>query len=183
MKLDAILALRPPPGASAADLSDAVSRAVAARATAAHAVTAAGEAKRDVLAADDKTLAKADSDAAQAKLTVDRIEALLPQLRADLAVAIGRETLAELRAEHAVMLTACRRLTAWQTETYPKIAEMIAQGFEAQAEAEAAIEAFKAGVVEAYARQEVREAGPLGVEMPRIEQPIPHQIFPNWKPA
>ena len=78
MKLDEILALHPK-YADGAMLREAIAKAEGIR--------------TGLLTMDDKAILRAEEDAAKARLAADRIAALLPDMRADLHQAEGREAL------------------------------------------------------------------------------------------
>jgi regulator of protease activity HflC (stomatin/prohibitin superfamily) len=121
-----------------------------------------------LLTADDKTILKADQEVAAARLTVQRLDALLPALHEDLARAEGRETVMQLRAEAEATASRIAALTAWQEEELPKVWELIARGFMLEDAATAASGQFLNSVKAAYERREVREAGPIGVAVPDL---------------
>ena len=180
MKLDAILALRPADDAGTAELADSITRAEAHRAELLRSAAAAAVLRADVLAPDDK-LKAAERTAAECRLAVERIEALLPQLRDRLLTASGVETVAALRAERAALEPELAELRRWQSDDFPRMRELIGVGFKAHDRAYAAIECWKANVIAAYAREEVRAAGELGVDLPQLQGPLPRHTFPGWK--
>ncbi len=173
MKLEDVLALRPA-GATAAELVTAIDHAEElARGFARRAAELDRTRAASLLTAEDKAIAKAEQEASTARLAADRIEALLPLMRADLAAAEGRETREALRAEVPALVEAMAALQRWQVETYPLIAETIREGFRYQDAAMGGLRDWMARVDGAYARQEVRDAGPLDVSWaPEGAKPI-----------
>lgn len=182
MRLNDVLALRPPQDADAADLLDAIRTAEeTAKRLRAEAATANTARSGLLLTADDKALAAAEAARASAQLAAERVEAMLPGMRQDLAAAQGRETVADLQAEHAALVASVAELRRWQAEDYPQIMALIAKGFRAHDAAYAAHAGFVRNVKDAYERPEVRDAGPLGVELPQLDGVLPRQVFFNWK--
>ena len=180
MTLQEILALRPTAGDSAA-LGEAVTKAERLRDE--HAAIAAGlEQSRasKLLIADDRTILQADQDAAAARLVVQRLDALLPTLRADLAAADGSETHARLRTEAEATARDIEALQAWQATELPRVWEIIARGFALEDAAVAANSRLIANVKEAYQRASVRELWPLNVEVPAIPAARPRATFSAW---
>lgn len=180
MKLEEILALRPASGTSA-DFHDAIKRAeeirqdLTARAAELDKTRAGG-----LLTIDDKTILKAEQEAAACRLAVDRITALLPSIREDEAKAAGAEALAELRGEAAGVTATVQAFTEWQKAEWPKFGRLIGEGKRLERAAHAARADFLAKAAAAYSRQEVRDAGPLNVEIPDVLNPSPLNIFANW---
>lgn len=189
MTLTEVLELHPGEGADAATLSEALAAAEAKRDQLQEQAQQAERVRSEgLLQADDRSLQAAEREAAQARLAADRIAALLVQLQADHAAAQDREraargqdTLAALRAEHAAVEDALDALRRWQTEDFPKLAEMIGTGFRLHDAAHAATGRFENNVQAAYQREEVREAGPLGVHLPELSAPLPRRVFPGWR--
>ncbi len=183
MKLEDVLALRLV-GASSTDITTAIERAKALQAELADRATALGHHRAaNLLTADDKSIAKAEQEAAAARLTADRIESLLPAMHADLVVARGRETRDELLVDLPAVTEALAALHQWQANAYPRIGKMIAEGFQLQDTAQALRGAWLARVEVAYQRQDVRDAGPLGAELPSLESDaiLPRAAFPRWQ--
>ncbi|MFT8247260.1 hypothetical protein [Roseomonas sp. BN140053] len=147
MKLDEILALHPV-GANAATLRTAIAQAEATRSDLlARAAELDRTRERGLLTQEEKAILKAEADAASARLAANRIVALLPRMQADLHGATGRETLAVLRAEAAEVMAVLNE--------------------EGMSELFLSLRAtFRANVAAAYLRQDVRDAGPLGIEEP-----------------
>lgn len=183
MKLEEVLALRPI-GASSTDIVAAIERAEALQAELAERAAELGRHRAaNLLTADDKTIAKAEQEATTARLTADRIESLLPALHADLVVARGREARDELLADLPAVTEALAALHRWQADAYPRIGKMLAEGFQLQDAAQACRSAWLARVEAAYQQQDVRDAGPLGVELPPLQSgaPLPRAAFPGWR--
>lgn len=182
MKLNDVLALRPAKGIDAAGLSAAIGSAEAIRRRLRAEEAEANTARAGMLlAADDKAIAAAEGTAAAAQLGAERIEAILPLMRGDLAAVQGRETVAALQAEHAALLRKLAELRRWQAEDYPQIAVLIGRGHHAHDAAAAAHADFVCGVKAAYQRPEVRDAGLLDVvELPQLDGVLPRQVFSNW---
>lgn len=181
MRLSELQALRLGDGAGSEAISASIDTAMAER-DRQRAKQAAAEAFRaDTLAHDAKALHAAEKDAGTARLIVEQVDTLLGLLRADLAAAQGRETLEDLRNEHAGLEPLAAELRRWQAEDYPRIARLIHVGLDAQFALAAASQAFLLRVEEEYARPEVRAAGELGVTLPRFSAPLPAAWFPNWQ--
>lgn len=182
MKLDDVLALRPAQGGDAATLVAAIGAAEAKlqRLRMQEAEAAAARA-RMLLHADDRAIAAAEGNATSARLAAERVEALLPVMREDLAAVQGRETVAALQVEHAALDRSLAELRRWQTEGYPQIVALIGEGLRAHDAAAALHAAFVRNVKAAYQRAEVRDAGPLGVELAQLDGVLPRQVFSNWR--
>ncbi|MBP0446712.1 hypothetical protein J8J14_18200 [Roseomonas sp. SSH11] len=181
MTLEDILALRPSSGDSntyrtALAKADLARKDLAVKAGELDRVRARG-----LLNVDDTTLLKAEQDAAAARLAVERIDALLPMIRDDLAKAEGAETLTELRAGAGAVQKAVAALETWQRTQFPKLTAIMAEGFRLEDEAKAERDAYLERVRGEYARPEVREAGPLGVEVPPMPGDLPRKYFPQWQ--
>lgn len=180
MDLNDILSLRPDRGDSTT-LRAAITRAeLLRRDFSIQAADLARTRAQLLLTADDKTLAKAEQDAAAANLAVERIDALLPLMRDDLAKAEGAEALAALRAGAETVQQKVAALEAWQEKQLPKITAMMGEGFRLQDEAKAERDAYLERVRDAYSRPEVRNAGQLGVTVPPMPDGLPRGQFPNW---
>ncbi|MBP0445012.1 hypothetical protein J8J14_09490 [Roseomonas sp. SSH11] len=181
MTLDQILALHPK-GADAATLRTAITTAEEMQASLRlQADTAKAERERNLLTRSDKELQGLERDAVNAVLAADRIAALLPAMRADLAAAEGREALDDLRAEAGLLKEAFEALQRWQATEFVQIKAMIGTGFRLEEAARNAHAGFVLRLQDAYARQEVRDAGPLGVPVPSMPGNLPREAFPNWQ--
>lgn len=180
MTLNDILALRPAAGDAAA-IRAAIAKAEALRAEHAALVAELERARPGkLLSADDKAITKADQEAAAARLVVERLDALMPLLLEDLAAAEGRETVALLRTEAEATARDIQALQAWQDNELPKVWEIIGRGFALEDAAVEANNRLIARVKAAYERQEVRDAGPLNVEVPAIPAARPRATFHAW---
>jgi hypothetical protein len=181
MTLEDILALRPSSGDSntyraALAKADLARKDLTVKAGELARVRAQGR-----LNVDDKTLLKAEQDAAAARLAIERIDAILPMIREDLSKAEGAETLEELRAGAGAVQKKVAALEAWQKTQFPKLTAIMAEGFRLQDEAKAERDAYLERVRGEYARPEVRDAGPLGVEVPPMPGALPREYFPRWQ--
>lgn len=181
MKQDDILALRPVAGMGSAKLQASAATANASRGELLGRIRDA-EALRSqhLLTADDKTLNAAERDGQQARLAIDRLDMVLPEIRAALLAAQGRETVDALRTEAAGLTGLAAAVTRWQAEDYPVVARMIATGLTAQKALIDAMAGFSARADFEYARAEVRAVGPLEVQLPALHGPEPRALFPNW---
>lgn len=183
MTLPEILALRPGDGADSTALGAALAEATAKRAELMRQVHLAETLRADaLLSADDQVLLDAQREAAQARLAAERMDALLPKLRADLSAARGRETVAELKAEAARVKVLMVELERWQRHDYPQAAILIGAGLKAEHDA---LLAYGLALVRSdaeFARQEVRDAAPDGVPVPFATGDLrPSHLFPNWE--
>lgn len=181
MKQDDILALRPVAGMGSAELQANVASATTARAELLRRIRDAEALRSEhLLTADDKKLNAADRDAQQARLAVDRLDMVLPEIRTALLAAQGRETVDALRAEAASLDALAVAVTRWQVEDYPIVARMIATGLTAQKALMDGMAGFSARADLEYSRAEVRAVGPLDVQLPTPHGPEPRALFPNW---
>lgn len=182
MKLEEVLALRPV-GAGSAEIAAAIARA---EELGRSLTQRAGELERtrgaSLLTADEKTILRAEQEAATARLTADRIEALLPAMRSDLSAAQGQETLDALRADLPDVTEAVAALHRWQADEFPRIGRMIGEGFQLQDAAQSRLSAWLSRVDAAYQRQDVRDAGPLDAELPSLKSGgiLPRAAFSGW---
>lgn len=182
MTLAEVLALHPGDAANAATLAAALAAAEAKRrellviATEAEQVRAAG-----LLTVDDKKLQQSERDASQARLAADRIEAILPKLRADLGAARGREVVEELRAMVPAIVETTAVSAKWWAEEFPKMRATALAGLNAYNAARDARAAFLGKVETAFRSQDVRSAAPngLGVTLPP-ETNTPAPLFLFW---
>lgn len=184
MKLSDILDLHPGAEAGSGALGLALAAASIRRdELLAEADAADQERRAGLLTLDEKALTAIEKTAGVARLAADRIEAMLPQLRADLAVARGRETVAELKTLAETVEQRIIAMTEWQTETYPQLAKLIGAGLHAEAAAVDAYAEFAARVDSEFRRQEVRDAAPGGVNVSAPSGARPSHLFPNWDRA
>lgn len=181
MTLAEVLALHPG-DSDAATLAAAVTAAEAKRkellsiAAEAEQVRAGG-----LLTVDDKKLQQSERDASQARLAADRIEAILPKLRADLGAARGREVVEELRAMVPAIVETTAVSAKWWADDFPKMAATALAGLNAYNAAREARSAFLSKVEAAFMSQDVRAAAPdgLGVTLPP-ETNTPAPLFMFW---
>jgi len=183
-----IAALRPAAGAASSEIRAAIARVEVARDEHAAAAAEIENGRRDrLLMADDRAVAAADQKAAASRLMVERLTVLLPLLHEDLAAALGRETVAQLQAEVEEAARAARARDDWTVNSLPKVWALIGEGFQLEDAAAEAHAKILNNVRDAYERREVREAGPLGVQLPDLPAAGPRAIFTawargNWKP-
>ncbi len=184
MKLSDILELHPGADAGSAALGLALTAAQTKRdELLAEAAAADGERTAGLLTADDKALVAIERTGQTARLAADRIDAMLPELRADLAVARGRETVAELNTLAETVEQRVAAMSKWQTEQYPELAKLIGAGLHAEAAAVDAYAEFAARVDSEFRRQEVRDAAPAGVHVDAPSGLRPSYLFQNWARA
>ena len=184
MKLSDVLELHPGAEAGSASLGLALTAALTKRdELLAEAAAADGERTAGLLTADDKALAAVEKTAQTARLAADRIEAMLPHLRADLSTARGRETVAELETLAKTVEQRISAMQDWQEKAYPDLAKLIGAGLHAEAAAVDAYAEFAARVDSEFRRQEVRDAAPGGVTVTAPSGARPSFLFPNWDRA
>ena len=182
MKLTEILDLHPGAEADSAALGRALAVALAKRDELLGEVAAAEQERRaGLLTADEKALTAIEKTASTARLAVDRVEAILPQLRADLVVAQGRETVTELQAEAAKVDGLIGNVERWQQEDFPRVAELIGAGLHAEREAIDAYGALLGRIDVEFASQAVRDAAPAGVQVKAPGGHRPSHLFPTWQ--
>lgn len=181
MKLTEILELHPGADAGSAALGLALTAALAKRNELLAEVAAADQERRAVLLKpDEKALVAVERAAGAARLAADRIDAILPQIRADHAIARGQEAVSELKTLAEGVEQRIATMTKWQTEAYPQIAKLIGSGLEAEAAAIEAYAEFAARVNDEFCRQEVRDAAPGGVTVTAPSGMRPSHLFPTW---
>lgn len=181
MKLDAILALDPGPGQTSAAYAAAISFAATKRAEVAERLAEAEQVRRaHVLETDDKTMLQAERDASAARLAIDRLDAIVIQLRASMDDARGREIVTELQAEAAKVNGLIAKVEQWQEQDFPLISEMIGRGLHAEQEAIEAYGTLLARIDGAFASQSVRDAAPNGVLVKAPGGHRPSHLFPTW---
>jgi len=178
--LGEVRALCPAEGADANTLSTALATALTKRTELAERAAKAEHTRRDVLGADDKVLLGAERDAAQARLGVERIDAMMPSIKSQLAAARGRETVEALRAEAAGLSKLAEDVRKWQQNEYPKVVEAVSAGLHVEKVATTAFAEFYARVDVAYRDPAVRDTGPLDIALPTLDGIRPSLIFPNW---
>lgn len=181
MKLEEILGLRPPSGATAAECRDAIARAMELRFRFDQQEQAAKlERRESVLTTDDKGLLAAERGAAAHRLTVERIDALLPAIRADLIIAEAKEEFAALHTEAASAASAVSAYQAWLADGFQKICEIARQGIVLEDAARAAHQGFLLRADAAYRRLEVRDLGVLDVTLPDPPTSSVRAAFRGW---
>lgn len=181
MKLEEVLALHPK-RAGAAMLREAIAKAEGLRVDLlARAATLERTRSEGLLTLDEKAMLRAEEDAAKARLAADRIAALLPDMRADLYQAEGREALTALRAEAEGVAEAISALEAWQRDEFPKIPPLLTAGFRLEDAAMTARQRLVDNIAAAYARQAVRDMGPLDIALPPLPDRRPRASFPGWR--
>ncbi len=160
MKLDEVLALRPPEGSDSATVTTAIRHAETRRAELlATAATADQVIKDGLLVADDRALARAEQGASLARRAAERIDALLPRLRLDLEAALAREKMAALHAHAAEVVDLMASMARWQVERLPAAVEAIREGLRLHDILYARHNALPAAVDAAYRDPAVRELG------------------------
>ncbi len=181
MKLEAVLALDPGTGADTAAYATAIATAVAKRAEVAERLTEAELARSaDVLTTDDKTLLQAERDASAARLAIDRIDAIVLQMRGSMDDARGREIVIELQADAAKLAGLIATVERWQEQDLPRIAELVGAGLHAEQEAIEAYGMLVTRIDTAFASQSVRDAAPAGVQVKAPGGHRPSFLFPTW---
>ncbi len=184
MKLTEIIELHPGADAGSAALGLALTAALGKRdGLLTEAAAADQERWAGLLTLDEKALVAIEKTAGIARLAADRIDAILPQLRADLSAARGQETVTELRTLARTVEQRVAAMTTWQEQSYGQIAQLIGAGLHAEHEACAAYAEFVARAGTEFARQEVRDAAPDGVTVTPPSGARPSHIFPNWDRA
>jgi hypothetical protein len=181
MTLEEILALRPSSGDSNT-IRAALAKAELTRndlGIQAGALQAARN--KGLLVVSDEELLQAEKDAAAARLAMERIEAIIPLIREDLAKAEAEETLTSLREGVTDVQAKVAALEAWQKNQFPKLTAIMAEGFRLQDEAKTARDAYLERVRGEYSRPEIRAAGELGVSIPQMPGNLPREQFPNWR--
>lgn len=180
MKLEEVLALHPK-RADAAMLREAIAKAEGLRVDLlTRAATLERTRSEGLLTLDEKAMLRAAEDAAKACLAADRITALLPDMRADLYQAEGREALAVLRAEAEGVAEAISVLEAWQRDELPKIPPLLTVGFQLEDAATSARQRLLDKIMAAYGHQAVRDAGALDIALPPLPDRRPRALFPQW---
>jgi len=181
MTRDDILALHPK-NADAATLRAAIARAeLLRRDLNLQTEELARVRSKGVLAFTDEELAQAAQDTAAATLAFERIDALLPLMRADLAKAEGAEGLAALRAGATPVQEKVAALETWQRVQLPKLIAIMGEGFRLQDAAQAERDTYLETVRRAYSEPAIRDAGELGVTVPPMPAQLPRAQFPNWQ--
>ncbi|MBN8925536.1 MAG: hypothetical protein BGO51_13600 [Rhodospirillales bacterium 69-11] len=179
MTLTQVLALRPTEG-DAATYRRALADAEARRD---ELLAEAEQVERDhaagLLTMDDKALARLEDVAAGARRMAARIDALLPEIRNDMAKAAARETVAELEAGAPEVAEAIAALNEWVATRPAEIQRIMREGVDLQNRAIAIFGEYQDQVDEAYRNPAVRALGPLNVdlgEMP-VRAMLPNNLY------
>lgn len=181
MKLEEVLALHPK-RADAAMLREAIAKAEGLRVDLlTRAATLERTRSEGLLTLDEKAMLRAEEDAAKARLAADRIAALLPDMRADLYQAEGREALAALQAQVPAVVAAIEALEAWKRDDFPKIPPIVRVGFDLEDAAISARQHLLDNIAAAYGRQEVRDQGALDIIVPPLPDGRPRSLFFGWR--
>lgn len=181
MKLEAILSLDPGPGADSAAYATAIATAVIRRGEVAGRLAEAEQTRAaNVLKTDDRTLLQAEKDAAASRLALDRIDALVIELRGSMDDARGREIVNELQADAVKLDGLIAKVERWQEQDLPRIAELVAAGLHAEQEAIEAYGMLVTRIDTAFASQSVRDAARAGVQVKAPGGHRPSFLFPTW---
>ncbi len=183
MKLDEVLALRPPEGADAATITAAINAATSRRAELLAAAATADQVITDgLLSADDRALARTEQDANLARRAAERIDALLPRLRLDLEEAVAREKMAALHAHAAEVADLMADMARWQAEKLPAAVDAIREGLRLNDALYARHSSLPAAVEAAYRDPAVRELGTFTPDLTAKGVPdmarLPRNLFP-----
>ena len=183
MKLDEVLALRPPEGSDSATVTAAIRHAETRRAQLLAAAATSDQVVSDgLLCADDKALQRAEQEAIVSRRAAERIDALLPRLRLDLEKATARETMAELHTQAAGVVDQMAAMARWQADELPAAAEAIREGLRLQDDLKARFTALTAAVEIAYRDPAVRELGQFTPSLTAKGAPdmgrLPRTLFP-----
>lgn len=175
-----ILALKPE-GVDAAGMQDAIANAGELQAglrqrLAEIAVGQTGPA----LAISDREFEAGRRETEMLDLADRRITELLTQMEAELAVLRAKETMASLQRQAPQVAGAIAALEKWLATDLKKIQQMMTAGFALQEEADRLRRDFMEQVDLAYRDVELRRLGSLGVELPRLPETMPRNLFPNW---
>ena len=181
MKLEEVLALHPK-GADAATLREAIAKAEALRVELiARAATLDRTRAEGLLTVDEKSMLRAEDEAARARLATDRITALLPAMHADLHQTEGREAVAALQSQVPAVVAAIEALETWQRDDFPAIPPIVRAGFALEDAAITARQQLLDNIAAAYARQEVRDQGALEITVPPLPGGRPRSLFFGWR--
>ncbi len=183
MKLDEVLALRPPEGSDGATVTAAIRHAETRRAELLAAAATADQVITDgLLSADDRALVRAEQDATIARRAAERIDALLPRLRLDLEAALAREKLAALHAHADEVTDLMASMARWQAEKLPAAADAIREGLRLNDALYARHSSLPAAVEAAYRDPAVREMGTFTPDLTAKGVPdmarLPRNLFP-----
>ncbi len=183
MKLDEVLALRPPESADAATITAAINAATSRQAELLAAAATCDQVKADgLLSADDKAMQRAEQDATIARRAADRIDALLPRLRLDLEEALAREKMAALHAHADEVTDLMADMARWQAEKLPAALDAIREGLGLHDALYARHNSLPAAVEAAYRDPAVRELGQFVPNLAAKGAPdmarLPRNLFP-----
>jgi len=183
VKLDEVLALRPPEGSTSATVTTAIHHAESRRAELLAAAATADQVVKDgLLVADDRALARAEQDASLARRAAERIDALLPRLRLDLETAAAQETMAALHMRAATVTDLMGAMTSWQAQKLPMLAEVLRDGLVLHDALIAQHKGLTEAVQAAYLDPAVRELGHFTPDLTVKGVPdmtrLPRNLFP-----
>ena len=183
MKLEEVLALRPPEGSTSATITAAIRHAETRRAELLALAATADQVKADgLLSADDKAMQRAEQDAAHARRAVERIDALFPRVRLDLEEALAREKMAALHAHADEVTDLMASMARWQAEKLPMLAEVLRDGLVLHDALIAQHKGLTDAVQAAYLDPAVRELGQFTPDLTVKGVPdmtrLPRNLFP-----
>ena len=183
MTLNEVLALRPPEGSDTATINAAIGTATRKRAELLALAATADQVRADgLLSADDKSMQRAENDAAQARRAVERIDALMPRVHLDLEAAQARDKMAALHVKADEITDLMGALSRWQAEHMPSLMAAIREGFALHDKLAAATSDLKASVETAYRDPFVRELGQFTPDLTAKGVPdtsrLPRNLFP-----
>ncbi len=183
MKLDEVLALRPPESSTSATVTAAIHHAETRRAELLAAAATADRVQADgLLSADDRALARAEQDATLARRAAERIDVLLPRLRLDLEAATARETMAALHVQAATVTDLMGAMASWQVKQLPMLAEALRDGLVLHDALIAQHKGLTDAVQAAYLDPAVRELGHFTPDLTARGVPdmarLPRNLFP-----
>jgi hypothetical protein len=133
-----------------------------------------------LLTASDEEVVKQDRELERARRDAERLAVLVQKLNEALSAQQGMEAVEDLRRLGMQAQEAHDALSKWQRVQYEKLRTSIAEGLQLEADALSKRMAFEAATAEAYRRIDVREAGPLGINLPPLSDNLPSLVFPNW---
>jgi len=183
VKLDEVLALRPPEGSDSATVIAALRHAETRRTELLATAAMADQVLSDgLLSADDKAMQRAEQDATVARRAAERIDALLPRLRLDLEAALAREKMATLHAHAAEVTNLMADMARWQAEKLPAAVAAIREGLRLNDALYARHSSLPAAVEAAYRDLAVRELGQFTPDLTAKAVPdmarLPRNLFP-----
>ena len=182
MKLDEVLALRPPEGSDSATVTAAIRHAETRRAELLAAAATADQVITDgLLSVDDRALARAEQEASLARRAAERIDALLPRLRLDLEEAVARGKMSTLHAHAAEVVDLMADMARWQAEKLPAAVAAIREGLRLNDALYARHSSLPAAVEAAYRDPAVRELGTFAPDLTAKGVPdmarLPRNLF------